>query len=151
MFNKKAQMLRKIFIGVILFSMAFIALFNAYTDIINDYGQIENLTIVQSSEMYNLSRKINETFYDSHDDSLSLLTTLRNQSGTKETGESATILNAFFSSIDYIRKVFSLLDDLVPQIASAMKIPDYWWKGFLAIIGIVVFVLIVAGLLKANW
>lgn len=145
--NKKAEgILRGIFISTILFSMGFLALFALYSDITTNYDYLN----ISESPGINISSKINETFKNAEDNAVTRVRGLQERSGTADTGEGATILSSFFGVLEYIKNSFNLLYDLIPDVASALKIPDYWWKGFIAIISITIFVLVIAGFLRTS-
>ena len=151
--NKKADfILTKVFVGLILFCIVFISIFVLYNDVKTDYSTIANITT--DSKMDDINKKVNESFNTLHTDSGVLLQSLQDKKGSEDTGEGSTLVSGLFGTMKFIYNSFHMIGDsgLIPQIASSLGIPNIFWMGAIAILAIVIFIVVIAGFMKAaNW
>lgn len=130
--------------------MGFLTLLDFFNEQNKNYGDLYNMS--ENEQWGNLTIKINESFYKADKDTTQLASSLQNRSGTQSTGEGSLLLNTFFGSMDFLSRLLPTLTEILPSIASIFSIPNYWVYGFMAIISITLFIIIVGGFLRtSNW
>ena len=149
--NKKGVgTLTKIFILIILSSLAMTVMWGFYANIVNDYGDLLNYT--EDEDLRYISGIFNESLEQSSVDSRRMHDEYQNYTGTQTTGFDSMILNSFKSVKTFMSSSFKIIFKSSADLAQRLRIPSYWVTAFISILLIVIIITVVSGFLRTtNW
>lgn len=146
----KVGVLTKIFILMILSSLAFISMWSLYANIVSDYG--DELGYEEEPTFREISDSMADLLNTTSDDSVEMTDAFGNVTGTQTRWEDSMILSGFSTIKRVMKASFLIIEKTTENAATWFNIPKFWVNGFLAIFLIVVLIVVVAGFLKAvNW
>ena len=141
--------LTAILVVLLLGAMAYMTMFGFYFNIVNEYQPILNFTVDESFNATYLL--MNETLNTGGRDMTATGQGYLNESaGTQTTASDTTIIRSFGVVKTFLVNSFALITKVIPDTAERLKIPKYWYNGFVAIIITIIIITIVAGFFKIT-